>query len=262
MHELLVDIGNSRVKFAALRGRRLGAMCALEHGGSAEQIVRALRAGLRGATRVTVVSVAGERLERAVTRALGKVASCPVRFIRATTPYEPLVIGYEQPWRLGADRWVAMVGAFAITRGKHDVLVVDVGTALTADLVRRDGQHLGGVIVPGPELMVGTLLERTRGIRVRARGLASAMTQPRRRTHVFGRNTRQGVEWGAEIATLALIERLQHDAARRVGRPVRVLVTGGAAQRLRRELPRGGQWIPDLVLQGLAQFALRPTANR
>jgi type III pantothenate kinase len=262
MHELLVDIGNTRVKFATLRGRKLGVMRAIEHAGSVERMLRGMRPALRNASAVTAVSVAGEALERHFARAVRAATGLTVQFIRSTTPLSPLAIGYEQPWRLGADRWVAIAGAFTLARGKADVLVVDIGTALTADLVRRDGQHLGGVIVPGPDLMVRTLLERTRGIRVRTRGLVSTRANARARAEVFGRNTRQGVEWGSEVATAALIERLAGEAARQVGRPVRVLVTGGAAANLRRRLPRGGRWIPNLVLQGLAQFALRSPATR
>ena len=58
-----------------------------------------------------------------------------------------LTNGYQQPNRLGADRWMAMLGAAAMTTA--DCIVIDAGSAITVDLLRADGHHLGGAILPG-----------------------------------------------------------------------------------------------------------------
>ena len=80
---------------------------------------------------------------------------------------------YPEPAKLGVDRWLAMLGGHALERGA--VCVVSVGTAMTIDGVDADGRHLGGVIVPGPDLMVGSLLKNTSDIAQRARRAMRAM---------------------------------------------------------------------------------------
>ena len=59
--------------------------------------------------------------------------------------------GYEDYERLGLDRWLAMLGAFHLAKGP--CLVLDFGTAVTADFIALDGDHLGGFICPGMPLM-------------------------------------------------------------------------------------------------------------
>ena len=70
-----------------------------------------------------------------------------------------VVNGYADPSLLGVDRWVAVVGAYHRVRGA--VVVADIGTAATIDVVAADGRHRGGYIVPGPRLMVASLLGGT-----------------------------------------------------------------------------------------------------
>jgi type III pantothenate kinase len=262
MRQLLVDIGNSRLKFATLTGRELGRMHAIAHGGSASAMLRGLASALRGTSSVTAVSVSGKRLERAFAHVVERASGLEVQFVRSTTALPPLINGYQESWRLGADRWVAIAGAYALLKGRRDAVVVDAGTALTVDLVRRDGQHLGGVIVPGPDLMVSSLLSKTRGIRVRAQGQAPSRRARRPAERSFGRSTREAIDWGSELAAAALIERLTRDASRRLRRTPLVLLTGGAAERLAPRVTIPARVVPDLVLQGLAQFALRPSPTR
>ena len=78
-------------------------------------------------------------------------------------------VGYPEPWRLGVDRYVGMVGAHQLFPGVA-LCVVGVGTAMTLDLVGARGRHWGGAIIPAPALMVHTLLASTSGIRRRAQG--------------------------------------------------------------------------------------------
>jgi len=61
---------------------------------------------------------------------------------------------YRQSQRLGVDRWLALLGGFAVS--DKDAIIVDAGSAITVDLLRKDGQHLGGAILPG----MNTSLER------------------------------------------------------------------------------------------------------
>lgn len=80
--------------------------------------------------------------------------------------------GYEEFERLGLDRWLAMLGGFHLASGA--CLVLDFGTAVTADFIASDGEHLGGFICPGMPLMRNQLRTHTRKIRYGDRGGAGS----------------------------------------------------------------------------------------
>jgi type III pantothenate kinase len=120
---------------------------------------------------------------------------------------------------------------------------------MTLDLLNGAGRHLGGAIVPGPALMVDTLLTHTYGIRRRAQGGA------RERSGPFGRSTREAIEEGARYAAAAAIGRLVEEAVARVYRPPLVVLTGGGVAPVRALLSCPAVTVPDLVLRGLAVLA-------
>jgi type III pantothenate kinase len=188
LKQLLIDAGNTRLKWALLQGRRLGRVHAMDW--NPRGVERAAGAVLRTrADRVLVCSVAGAPLERALRRAARRAGLRPPQFVRSTRRAAGVRNGYRQTWRLGADRWVAMLGARALHPGRA-LCVVDVGTALTLDLLDARGQHRGGLLLPGPTLMVDSLLNDTAGIRKRAGG---AVRGVRRSAARFGRSTRAGL---------------------------------------------------------------------
>jgi type III pantothenate kinase len=246
MNTLLVDIGNTRVKWALLRGTKLGRMHAALHDGKHT----ALRALVRAATSVddvVAVCVAGAHLERELAAAVKQRFGFTPRFIRSTRKAVGVRSGYRETWRLGADRWVGAIGAFAFARGA--VVVANIGTALTIDAVTAQGKHLGGAIVPGPSTMIESLLAGTHGIRRRARGGVASMRS------LFAADTASALGSGATHAAAAFIDRAVAEAAAKMGaRPVLVL-TGGAAPALKAYIKSRAQVVPDLVLRGLAVLA-------
>ena len=149
MSTLLVDIGNTRVKWALLRGARVGRMQALEHAGGGASFRRLVRSAPRDVARVVAVSVAGAKLERALDASARSRFGVAVEFVHSERRAAGVRNGYRDTWRLGADRWVGVIAAHYMAGARHAV-VVNIGTALTVDAVTRDGRHLGGLITPGP----------------------------------------------------------------------------------------------------------------
>lgn len=228
---------------------------------SAHRADAAARRALRGHyERIVVCSVAGSALERALRRAASRGGNPAPQFIRSARSAAGVRNGYAQTWRLGADRWVAMLGAHARYPGRA-LCIVDVGTALTVDLLDVRGRHRGGLLVPGPALMVDSLLWRTAGIRKRAglgagRG-AGAGAGRAVAAALFGRSTRAGLAAGSALACAALIERALTEARSRVrGRP-RLLLAGGGARAIVPLLRVPHVRADHLVLQGLALLASR-----
>lgn len=248
MTTLLVDIGNTRVKWALARGATLSRMGAAVHDGDAAAMRTVIRRSPAGVDRIVVVSVAGPRFERALAAAAKARFGVRPEFIRSSRVAHGVRNGYRDPWRLGADRWVGIIGAHELAPGKA-VLVANIGTALTLDGLSARGRHLGGAIVPGPAFMVESLLAGTHGIRRRTDGDTANGAA------LFASNTASAITAGARFAAAALIERAVEEAARALGsRPV-LMLTGGGAAALGKLVRVRTRVVPDLVLRGLAVFA-------
>jgi type III pantothenate kinase len=248
MDVLLVDVGNSRIKWARYSGGRLGRSQAAVHSGwSLQDYRRRLFAPGKTLGGAVISSVAGSTVERLIAVAARR-AGVPVEFVKVPRRAGAVKVGYLEPWRLGVDRFVAVVGAQALF--PHlPLCVAGIGTAMTIDLIGADGCHHGGVIIPGPALMVETLLERTHGIRRRARGGAAGGSG------LFGRSTRAAVAEGARYAAAALIDRAVDEARLLVGRRPLVVIHGGEEPAVRPLVRSACVGVRDLVLRGLSVLA-------
>jgi type III pantothenate kinase len=250
---LLIDVGNTRIKWARLRGADLGRAHAAVHAswGTGQYARRLLGPTLP--EHILVSSVAGPRVRAVLTR-VARAARVPIAFVAVPARGAGIRVGYAEPWRLGVDRFCGLLAAHRLFPGLP-VCVAGIGTALTVDLVARSGRHFGGAIIPGPALMVQSLLSETWGIRRRARG-------GRRTNHgPFGRSTRDAIEAGAHYAAAALIDRAVDEGAALVGRPPLVVLTGGGAEGVRPLVRSPAVGVPDLVLRGLAVLAAQPRAR-
>ena len=253
MSVLLVDLGNTRIKWARLGANGPGRMRAAAHRGwQRADFMRALVTGK--VSRVIAVSVAAPAVERRFAAAVRAATGAAPQFVRSGREAGGVRNGYRDVWRLGADRWVALVGARACV-ARRAVCVVDIGTATTIDLLDASGRHCGGAILPGPDLMIDALLRDTGGIRRRAQQRAA-----RSASSSFARDTAAALRAGAALATAGAIEHAWREASRTLGVRPQLLLTGGAAGVVSARLGLRHRQLPDLVLRGLAVLA--GTASR
>jgi type III pantothenate kinase len=244
MRRLLLDLGNTRLKWRLMEGGEACSEGALAHAetGFADALA-ALARPLRGENvRVWLASVAPTALAARVEAVLsGLLDAAPVR-VRVDAAHPALRLAYRDPAQLGVDRWLAMLGARAAASGP--VVVALAGTALTLDAVDGAGRHLGGLIAPGLGLQRASL---TAGPLFLAEGRLEPMP--------FADSTAAAVASGPPLALAALIERFVRSAADRCGERPRLLLSGGDAGRLVPLLPLPAEQRPGLVLDGLARLA-------
>lgn len=152
--------------------------------------------------------------------------------------------GYEDFERLGLDRWLALVGAYASV-GRR-CMVLDLGTAITSDFVDANGQHLGGYICPGMPLMRNQLRTHTRRIRY-----DDAAAQQAQSALSPGTSTAEAVERGCTLMIRGFAVAQLEIARQHLGDDFVIFVTGGDAEMVADVLP-GARIVPDLVFVGLA----------
>lgn len=239
--KLLLDVGNSRLKWA------LADAGGLQHGGTlahdGEPAAAADRLPDAAVEDVWVAHVTGTGHEAALVAALQRRYRATTRVARSAAQWHGLANAYAEPQRLGIDRWLVMIAAWSESRSA--CCVVDAGTALTIDCVDADGRHRGGVICAGLVTQHQATLGRTRFDT--RQGAASYRGE-------LGRDTEACVHEGALLACLGAVDRgvaLGDGGARR-------LITGGDAAVLLPHLSGGWVLRPNLVLEGLLAYALNP----
>lgn len=243
--KLLVDVGNTRIKWATHADGELTDMDSFVHAGDPVAAADALLARFTTAPDIVLVAnVAGPAFDAALSDGIRARWNLDARFATSQKAAGRVRNAYRDVTKLGVDRWLAVLAA--ADRYPGATCVVDAGTAVTIDLVDAGGAHLGGYIVPGLDLMWSALTEDTGNL-----GRFTAGDDVGRpETPAPGRDTGEAIGHGSLAAICALIERCAGGLAAH-NRDVVVVVTGGDAGRIVPHLAVDLEYRPQLVLEGL-----------
>lgn len=240
---LLLDIGNTQLKWATVTAGEFKFGGTLPHQGcSLAQLFQQHWHSLPTPTQILVSNVAGEALAAEISEWVESHWQVPVEFIKTSSEWRELKNGYENPDQLGVDRWLNLVAAW---QKYHIALcVVGCGTAITFDLVQANGQHRGGFIIPGIELMRTALTEHT----------AKCHWNPENtvvNTQHLGTNTQMGIAGGTLEAAVAFINQATQQAQEETSDVLQLVITGGAANELLPRLANSYVLHPYLCLEGI-----------
>jgi type III pantothenate kinase len=254
--DVLVDVGNTRIKWASLEHGQLVRRGSAVHRDSLEAAIAALGAALPPAPRIVASNVAGEAVAAKLAALAAARPGASLELVATSAERFGVRCAYPEPSRLGVDRWVAVLAAYHAARGA--VCVMSAGTAVTFDAVDAGGAHLGGLILPSAGLIAAALDRHTSNI-----GRTLPAAAPAHGLALLGRNTDAAVGHGAWLALAAALDRAVATVASELGSPPAVYLTGGDADALRGWLETRVELRADLVLEGLALFAgARPEAGR
>jgi type III pantothenate kinase len=255
---LAVDAGNTNVVFALFEGREIRTRWRIatdprrtadEYAVWLLQLMEIEGAG-RGDVEAMIVSTVVPRARHNLEVLGQKYFGVTPTF--AGEPGWPIEIDVDEPHTLGADRAVNAIAAHV--RHSGDLIVVDFGTATTFDVVDFNGAYKGGIIAPGINLSLDALVNNT------AKLPRIAIEGPHGDS-VIGRNTEEqmliGVFWGYVAMMEGLIARLRAE----IGRPAKVVATGGLAILFDEHTEIFDHVEADLTLEGLAILAGRLEAN-
>lgn len=188
-----------------------------------------------------VACVAGKQTEMSIKDWLGDLGVLDVNFARTLNTFSGLKIAYQNPERLGVDRWLAMLAARTEQKA---CCVIDCGSAMTVDLVNDQGTHLGGYIVPGLKTMQNGLLGNTRQIKLDNLESSNALG--------LGSSTSEAVHNGILRMAVSFLQSVLDDVNRK-GEEFNILMTGGDMETVRPFLSSDMaiELVPELVLNGL-----------
>lgn len=238
---LLIDAGNTRIKWCVLDGGARIADGALFHA-DLHRLADVLPSDLK-LTRTLGANVAGTDIARRIAETL-QPSGTDIEWITPSADCSGVRNAYAQPERLGADRWAALIGARSLHQGA--ALVVMAGTATTIDMLTPGGDFIGGVILPGEYLMRQALARHTAQLELSDGAVVTAPC-----------TTADAIVSGCREAQLGAIERMFARIAKLPG--AQCLLGGGGAESLAADLALPVLRVDDLVLRGLACIAAQPS---
>jgi type III pantothenate kinase len=251
---LALDVGNTRLKWAVYDHAHAGARL-LQHGAvfleNIDRLAEDEWAALAAPDRMLGCVVAGEAIRRRVEEQMELWDVTP-QWVVPSAAEAGLTNGYDHPTRLGADRWIAMIGAVARmqkqTTGQapRPMVVVMVGTAVTVEAVDAQGHFLGGLILPGHGIMLRALESGTAGLRV-----------PTGDVRPFPTNTSDALTSGGTYAIAGAVERMITHVREHCGCEPVCYMTGGAGWKMAPSMSTPIELVESLIFDGLLEIASR-----
>jgi type III pantothenate kinase len=246
---IAIDVGNTRLKWAQYEAPAPGSRL-IAHGAEFLDNIDKLSDGpwatLDEPTAMLGCVVAGEAVKRRVEEQL-EIWDIAPHWVVAKDAEAGLRNGYDHPSRLGADRWVAMIGAWHRMRAAgpaRPIVVSMVGTAVTIEAIDATGLFLGGLILPGHGIMLRALETGTAGLHV-----------PTGEVRGFPTNTSDALTSGGTYAIAGAMERMVQNLRAHCGAEPRCFMTGGAGWKMAPSLSTHFELVDNLIFDGLLQMA-------
>ena len=246
---MAIDVGNTRLKWTLYHRPAAGARMLARGAEFLEQIDRlgeVVWSQIPEPTTMLGCIVAATAVKHRVQEQMEQWNVEP-RWVVASEAEAGLVNGYDFPARLGADRWVAMIGArhHMLRRGPpRPILLVMVGTAVTVEAIDQHGRFVGGLILPGHGIMLRALESGTAGLHVPTGDVVE-----------FPTNTSDALTSGGTFAIAGACERMfQHLFKRCAAEPL-CLMTGGAGWKMLPAMTRPFELIESMIFDGLLVIA-------
>ncbi len=241
--KLLLDLGNSRLKWALWDGQVLSALGVTPwQQDPLRDVLLQQWAAIPDISAIWQASVVDASREAQLGAILNTRFGLAPKSVHTHSKACGVRIAYVHPEQLGVDRFLSLIAAWAA--GYAPCLLVTCGTAVTVDALDGSGRHLGGLISPGPERMREVLFATTVHVHPRQEGQLLDLAA----------DTADAVTSGVWQATAGLVERSQKYLHNRLGDTPRLLVAGGGGERLRSLLGSAAQPFTGAVLLGLAHY--------
>ena len=248
---LALDVGNTRLKWAQYEAAAVGAKLLAQGAVFLENIDKLAEDEwhtMPPPSKILGCIVAGDAIKRRVAEQMELWEVAP-RWVVSSAAEAGLTNGYDHPARLGADRWVAMIGARHLLLGRginKPCIVVMVGTAVTVEAIDATGKFLGGIILPGHGIMLRALESGTAGLHVPTGDVCD-----------FPTNTSDALTSGGTFAIAGAVQRMVDNITRHCGQAPACIMTGGAGWKVAPSMSVQVELVESLIFDGLLEIASR-----
>ncbi len=239
---LLVDIGNSRLKWVFLTDTDFSNSHALIHTESDfdSQLAMQWEALTYTPTKIVIGNVAHRVIYNRIA-VLAKTLWPEIKLIqvKSTANAFNVTSAYTQPEKLGVDRWLALIAVHQYYRSA--ACIVDCGSAITVDIINQQGVHQGGLITPGINMMKQSLFDNTENLPLVQEDFPLALAN----------KTDAAIYSGILFLIIGMINEVLAQQESRM----KLILTGGDAECIAKHLDHEFLIDKDLVLKGLMVFA-------
>jgi len=246
---LLIEIGNSNFKWCFRDGETLSEVHQFNYNiDSLDELFLHLLNEVKQFTieKIFICCVAPELIKSQFTNWL-KLNSLPLATFFESSENEMGVLNcYKEVKLLGNDRWLSLVYVYNVYQ--TDVCVIDCGTAITVDLVLKNGQHKGGLIAPG-------FLSQISALKLNTDIIDQQKFVNQATTPLLQNNTHLCIEQGCRRMSLGFLKESVGILKQQYGENLKIVITGGDSESLISELPNNWHHCPNLLFLGLNYWA-------
>lgn len=210
---LAIDSGNSNLKWGLFERNQWATLNRINNDNISS--INATWQSLKQPEIIIISQVSIKSIHQQIATQITKLWDTQPHWITSQSKQCGVTNRYEIPAQLGSDRWAALIAAW--NRFYASCLVVNVGTAMTVDVLSNEGVFLGGVIVPGPALMQKSLQDKTKLLD----------TTGNNDFHYFPTNTGTAVYSGVIQALVGAIEKMNSIFIQKHGYPIKNYIFSG-----------------------------------
>ncbi len=238
---LAVDIGNTNISIGCFAGKKLiSHFCIDNKSLISQKAALPIKSSLLNESENILVASVNPGIETIFYKSLGgKYKKKILKIGREIKLRIPTFV--ESPQTVGIDRLLNALAAHR--RTKSSTIVIDFGTAITIDIVSKEGEFQGGLILPGIKTSAYALNKRTAllpdvGIK--------------RPAEIIGKNVADAIKAGIYFGTVGSVIHIIKELSRIYGDLKQTIATGGDANTFKKDIPEIDKFIPCLTLEGIS----------
>jgi type III pantothenate kinase len=237
---LAVDIGNTNINIGSFQGKKLIThFCVDNKYLDNQNPTLPLESSLLNKSKYIIVASVNPKTESSFYKYLQEKHKKKVLMIgREIKPMVPVLV--ENPKKVGIDRVLNALAAYR--RTKTSTIVIDFGTAITIDIVSKDGEFMGGLILPGIRTSAYALNKQTALL---------PEVDIKRPAKIIGNNVENAIKAGIYFGTVGSVAHIIREIRRVYGDMQYTIATGGDAKTFKKDIPEIDKFIPRLTLEGI-----------
>ena len=246
---LAVDIGNTNVNIGSFLDKKLISHICVDNKGLINQKgVLPIKSSLLNESKNILVASVNPNIESVFYKSLGEKHKKKILKIgREIKLRIPILV--ENPQMVGIDRLLNALAAYR--RTKSSTIIIDFGTAITIDVVSKEGEFLGGLILPGIRTSAYALNKQTALL---------PEVDIKRPAEIIGKNVEDAIKAGIYFGTVGSVIHIIKELRRIYGDSKYTIATGGDAKTFKKDIPEIDKFIPCLTLEGI-RLAFKENLN-